>query len=392
MPELFLTEYDITCAIALTQMPGIGAVTTRQLLTQFGTPSAIFGASRSRLLQTPGVGTVVADTIVAHKTSLAAAEDILQRCKKKNIKIALIAGNASNNEAAALNTIAYPSRLREIPDAPALLYVAGKQPAFDARRMVAIVGTRKNTAYGRKVTERTVAVLAKAGVEIISGLAFGIDTIAHKAALEQGTRTHAIVATGPDKVYPSQNKELAMRIFEQGAIVSEYPPGTKADTRFFPARNRIIAGLVDAIIVPEAVAGGGSLITARLGLDYNREVYSTPGSIFEPTSQGCNELIQANGAAVFTSPEAFLEEMRWADGLADSTSMGKSQLWQMPENLSKEEQVLLTYLRQEGNLHIDDLSWKTELNLNQLASLLLTLEFAGHVRSYPGKKFGLTTA
>jgi len=348
----------------------VGPVTAKHLLAWFAEPRLLFSASLAQLMQVDGVGTTTAHSIHASKGLLKEAASILTLCQKKKVSVLSITDPD------------YPSRLKEIPDAPTVLYTAG-QSKYELPKMVSIVGTRKATAYGRDMTKHIIKSLAEKEVGIVSGLAMGIDTAAHKEALAQGLITYAVMATPPDQVYPAQNRPLAIEVFRNGRIYSEYPPGTKVDARNFPMRNRIIAGLADATIVVEAGESGGALITASLAQDYDRQVFAVPGRMSDDASTGCNKLIASNKAAIFSSVDFFLAEMRW--GAANPLPTDKSAAW--PESLTDTERQLLKILTTPAGVHIDDASFAASLPLNVLAGVLLKLEFDGLVVSMPGKRF-----
>lgn len=364
-----MREEDRIACIALTQVPGIGSITARHLVARYPQVADLFKAPAGKLMQVENVGPVLAKALVAHRSKLAEAEAIYLRCISRKIGVMV-----SSDED-------YPYRLKQIPDAPLVLYTAGEAP-HQSERIVSVVGTRKSTAYGKRMTLEIVEQLAPAGVTVVSGLAFGIDTYAHKASIQAGLPTFAVLATPLDKVYPAQNRELAIEIFKKGRLYSEYAPGSKIDARNFPMRNRIIAGLADATLVVEAGETGGALITANLAFDYDRAVFAVPGRVGDEASAGCLHLLEAQKARVYTTIEAFLQEMNWDAG-AKPTPKKRA----LPEHLSDEERKLMLALDASGGIHIDDLSFQTGYGLNVLAGMLLTLEFQGLVTSLPGKKF-----
>ncbi len=365
-----MSDPIIQGCIALTHVTGIGSVTARRLLAHFPDPSEIFKIPKGKLLQVEGVGQVLATALKEEGTAaLKKAEEVMRQCADRKITIL------------TLGQEGYPSRLKEIPDAPIVLYTAG-QAEQEPKRSLAIVGTRKNTAYGKRITQDVVHALKEADVTIVSGLAFGIDTYAHRAALDCGLPTFAVLATPLDKVYPAQNRELAIEIFKRGRLYSEYAPTSPVDARNFPMRNRIIAGLSDATLVIEAGESGGALITATLAQDYDREVFAVPGRLGDAASVGCLNLIADNKAAVFTSVDAMLLALGWEGGF--QTPKAGTQL---PASLNATERQLMETLLTTGGLHIDELSVRTGVGLNVLAGILLKLEFDGLVKPMPGKRF-----
>lgn len=365
-----MSDPIIQGCIALTHVPGIGSVTARRLLAHFPDPSEIFKIPKGKLLQVEGVGQVLATALKQEgSAALQKADEVMRQCADRKITVLTLGHEA------------YPSRLKEIPDAPIVLYTAGQAPQ-EPKRSLAIVGTRKNTAYGKRITQEVVHALKEADVTIVSGLAFGIDTYAHKAALDCGLPTFAVLATPLDKVYPAQNRDLAIEIFKRGRLYSEYAPTAPVDARNFPMRNRIIAGLADATLVVEAGESGGALITATLAQDYDREVFAVPGKLGDVASVGCLNLIADNKAAIFTSVEAMLTAIGWEGGQPPIKAAPK-----LPTSLTESERQLMETLLITGGMHIDELSVRTGVGLNVLAGLLLKLEFDGLVRPLPGKRF-----
>jgi len=273
---------------------------------------------------------------------------------------------------------AYPARLKEIYDRPPVLYVRGQFTAAD-EWAVAIVGTRRATVYGRQAAEELAGGLARNGVTIVSGLARGIDAIAHKTALSAGGRTIAVLACGLDLVYPPEHLKLAQEIIERGALVSDYPLGTQPRSEFFPRRNRIMVGLSLGVLVVEGDLKSGALITARQALDENREVFAVPGSIYAPTFRGTNWLIQAGNAKLVTRIEDILEEL--------NLTMATHQM-EAKELLPADETEarLLRFLSSEP-IHIDEVRRESGLAIDAVSSALAMLELKGVVRQVGGMNY-----
>lgn len=273
----------------------------------------------------------------------------------------------------------YPSALRDVPQAPPVLFVRGTQgPAFDPA--LAVVGTRNVTAYGRQATEAFVSMAADAGVAVISGLARGVDAIAHRVALERGAPTVAVLAGGIDKVYPRENSGLSERIQEAGCIVSEYPPGIPARPDYFPRRNRILSGLARATLIVEAGEGSGALHTANWAFEQGRDVFAVPGSVFSKQSQGTNQLIRENTARLVATPEQLCEELN---------VLTATRQFPLPENEPKPppaamaepgsaEEQLLEHLSGTGQ-HIDELARAASIPVHVASSTLQVLELQGLV-------------
>lgn len=271
----------------LTTRDDLSAGTIRTLTTSFGTPEFLYGATREQLMQT---GLKPRQINALCDKDLSGAEEILRVCAQKKIQIITIEDSA------------YPDRLREISDPPSVLYVRGSLPDFDRAPGVTIVGTRSCSAYGLRMAERFGAALAKAGFTVISGMARGIDTAAHRGCLKADGTTVAVLAGGVDLCYPPENKYLMGDIMLAGAVISENPPGTPNEGFRFPIRNRIMSGLSAATLIVEAPLHSGALISARLAFEQGREVFAVPGPLDVPGSAGCNRLIRDECARLVTGP------------------------------------------------------------------------------------------
>ncbi|MBC7391344.1 MAG: DNA-protecting protein DprA, partial [Opitutaceae bacterium] len=276
----------------------------------------------------------------------------------------------------------YPERLKHIPDAPLFVYWQGKISG-DYERSVAIVGTRQATEYGKLATEKIINELADYKPVIVSGFAYGIDIIAHKAALSEGLKTIGVLGGGLGKVYPALHKKYVEPILDNGALVSEYAYNVDPEQKHFPARNRIVAGMVDAVIVVEAAIGGGALITAELANSYNTDVFAVPGNLSSKYSEGCNELIRKNVAGIYTGVKGFAEMLNWNTDCFNFVKPPEIKINDLPT----EQAQIYQLLKEQGDLHIDVLSWKSQVNMNTLAAMLLNMEISGWVKPLPGKKF-----
>jgi DNA processing protein len=357
--------------VAIHLLPGIGNLLARQLISYCGSAEKVFSANKKSLIQIPGIGNKIAYSILRQST-LGQAEVLVKRCLQKNIKIL----HFTESE--------YPYRLKEIYDAPDILYFRGRAD-LNPTRAVSIVGTRRATGYGMSITERIVSDLKKHHVTIISGLAYGIDHIAHKEALRRGLPTLGVIAGGMNNIYPALHIKTADKMYENGGIITEYEPDVMPEAHFFPERNRIIAGLADAVIVVEAAKKGGALITAEFANNYNREVFAIPGQIGQHYSVGCNNLIKSHKASIYTSVEDLEYILNWTP-VHQEDRLEKSD-W---NDLSIPEKKIMDILKQHINgLLIDELSWRSQIPVNQMASHLLNLEFRGYVKAMPGKKFRL---
>ena len=357
--------------LALTLVPGLGDVLVKTLVSYLGSASTAFTATIPQLVKVPGIGPNLARSIRNFDLSIAEQEaDLFAR---KQIQARFFTDKN------------YPQRLKAIYDAPAMLYFQG-HAKVNHNRIVAIVGTRQATVHGKQFIREFVKGLAQANVIIVSGLAYGIDIEAHKAALEYNIPTIGVIASGLDIIYPSVHAKYARKMLDNGGLITEYPLRTKLDPARFPARNRIIAGMTDATVVVEAALKGGALITAELASGYDREVFAIPGRFNDEYSAGCNALIKNNIAQAITTAEDLQYYMQWPD--EGEFVLAPVKLDQ--EAFNEAEWAIISTIQKEGKaLHIDDLSWKAKINSGELATILLNLEFRGIVNSNPGKKYSL---
>lgn len=355
--------------LALTLSPRIGNTTLKSLISYCGSPQEVFKANRGKLEKIPGIGRQASNSIFNHKDALKKAEDILTYTSKNNVKLFFYTD--SN----------YPSYLKQLADSPSMIYLKGEEFPKN-RRYISIVGTRNASTEGKQNVESIIRDLAPFNPIIISGLAYGIDIETHKASLENQLSTYGVMATGIEKVYPSIHTKIATKMLENGGLLTEYPPNTKMDPSRFPARNRIIAGLSEATLVVEAGQKGGALITAYLARDYDREVFAIPGNLKNENSVGCNNIIKNNVAQLVSSAKDIAFYLGWE--AENNLSKKNNKIKQ--EDVSNEEWLVLQLL-EEGELHIDELSWKSQLQISKLATILLNLEFKNIVVSIPGKKY-----
>ncbi|HTH55341.1 MAG TPA: DNA-processing protein DprA [Cyclobacteriaceae bacterium] len=358
--------------LALHFISGIGDQLLKQLISYCGSAEQVFKTPKGKLLKVPGIGPVTAESIRTGIT-FARAEKEFNKAEKEDTEILFYIDKQ------------YPDRLKTIEDAPALLYYKGTVN-LNVRKSVAIVGTRQATDYGKERVAKIVEGLKPHDPLIVSGLAYGIDIQAHKQALKHNLPTIGVMGSGMDVIYPAAHKDTAKKITGQGALLTENPFGTKPDAHNFPARNRIIAGMCDALIVVEAAEKGGALITAEIANSYNRDVLAVPGSLDQTYSEGCNKLIRNNKASIFTSIKDLEYLMNWSTDTSSTREIKPVDF----ESFSADEQKVLHILQQKNApVMIDELTIKTALSPSQLASLLLTLEFNNVVKSLPGKQFAL---
>lgn len=354
--------------VGLSLVPEIGPVLSRRLIAEFDVPSRIFKADSGELRRVEGLGHEKAAYIKAFR-SWEVVDHHLRESEKKKIRVVTFAEPS------------YPEVLREIESAPVVLYMKGEYKSED-RYAVAVVGSRKHTGYGESVARKFSAELALSGLTIVSGMARGIDTLAHVSALSAGGRTLAVLGSGPDVTYPPENRKLAGMVAESGAIVSEFPPGTMPLKENFPRRNRLISGLSLGVLVVEATASSGSLITANYALEQNREVFAVPGNITSENSGGTNRLIR-QGAKPVLETNDILEEL--APVLKGFIRAEQRQAARLSDN----ENRLCACMTREP-MHIDLLSREAQLPVQIILDMLLSLELKGLVRQSGGKRFYLS--
>lgn len=360
--------------VALSLIPGVGNLLARNLISYCGSAKAVFSSSKPKLSKIPGIGHKTTDSILHSRLILEKAEQQLLEAEKQGARVL------------AYTDKAFPSRLKQIADAPSILYYKGNA-AFNEEKCVAIVGTRQASNYGKQLTEQLVADLLPYRPLIISGLAYGIDIAAHRAALRYGLPTLGVMASGLDIIYPSAHKHTAFEMLSHGGLITENGFGSQPDAYKFPERNRIIAGMADVVIVIEAAEKGGALITAELANSYDREVFAAPGSLYSPQSAGCNRLIKHNKAHMFISAEDLADILEWSNNKPPLPA--QQDLFADAANSPQEALIIGVLKEHPGGLHIDELSWRTKVPVTQIAAALLQLEFRNLIRSLPGKKFTL---
>lgn len=359
--------------VALSMVPGIGDVIAKTLVSYCGSATDVFRKNKHQLSKIPGIGQHNAEKILSFKNFNTAKTEI-ERCKDHGVEILFYTDQH------------YPKKLKHAADSPAVLFYRGN-PVINTSKIVGIVGTRNSTTYGRKFTDKLVEQLEPHKPLIVSGLAYGIDIHAHRAALKCGLDTVGVMASGLDIIYPSAHRGIANEMTQQGGLLTELKIGEKPEAHHFPARNRIIAGMSDVVIVVEAARKGGALITAELANSYNRDVFALPGDVSRKYSEGCNNLIKSNKAHLLTSVEDIEYIMNWDSKEHNTTQEEK---YFDASSLTKEELAVIETLRSDSEgMILDELSWKSQIPLNKLASVLLNLEFNGIVKTIPGKKYNL---
>ena len=365
------TQNHLKYLIALQQVSGVGNITARQLIAYLGSAEAIFKEKISNLRKVPGVGSLLSSKI-REKNYLAKAEEELEFIEKYNIK------------AYSFLTKDYPKRLAQCEDSPLVLFQKGNSK-LDQAIHISVVGTRKASQYGKHFCNRIISDLKENGLRpvIISGLAYGIDSCAHKTALENKLETWAVLGHGLDRIYPSQNTNLAKQILEGGSLITEFSHGAYPAPRNFISRNRIIAGLSDLTIIVESAKKGGSLVTADLAFGYNREVMAVPGRIGDSKSEGCNFLIKSHKASML---ERF-EDIAYTMGWNKKNKIDKGLQLNLFEELNSEQKQLYNWLKENDDSPIDKIIRLSGLAKNKIPALLLDLEFSNLISVLPGKRY-----
>lgn len=362
---------DLLYQIALTLVPHIGDVQTKLLIQHFGDAPSVFKASKKELNYVEGIGEVRANAIKEFN-DFSRAEEEIQFIQKYNIS-PLFLSNPN-----------YPQRLLNCYDSPAMLYYKGNAN-LNASKIIAIVGTRNHSEYGKSFCEQLITELINEDILVVSGLAFGIDSVAHKSAVKNNMPTVGVMAHGLDRVYPSQNKSLAKQMTLNGGLLTEFLSQTNPDRQNFPSRNRIVAGISDCVLVVETGIKGGSLITAELANGYNKDVFAIPGRINDAKSEGCNYLIKTNKAGLITSAKDLLENMGWHQPEKKNRKKQRSLFIE----LTDDEKVIVDVLQNQETIHIDELYLKSKLSSSTVAQALLMLEMQGIVDVLPGKIYRL---
>lgn len=367
-----MTDPEEHCyRIALSLIPGVGFIHARNLLDYFGSARAIFKARETTLVKVPGIGNITAGNIRSQQV-LERAKAEMEFIEKHRIKTLFYQDDD------------YPSRLKNCEDAPLILFAHGKID-FNIPKMVAVVGTRHATEYGKGFCEKLIAEMATHGnFCVISGLAYGIDITAHKACLKNGIPTIGVLGHGLDRIYPSLHRSTAEKMIRNGGLVTDFISGTEIERQNFLRRNRIIAGLADAVVIVESAEKGGALVTADIAGSYNRDVFAVPGRTTDRWSRGCNELIRQNKACLINDLDDLEYFMSWQPEI-DSQSAVQTRLF---EELTEEEQKIVDVIRQKA-LSIDDICLQLNMPAGHVSSLLLGLEFNGVVVCLPGKIYKL---
>ncbi len=360
---------DTLYNIGLTLLPGVGDKLGRLLVEHCGSAEAVFKEKKRNLEKIPDIGRITAQKIISQNV-LHRAEEELKFIEKHKIQTLFFKDEC------------YPRRLLHCPDSPLMLYFKGNVD-FNAEKVLSIVGTRRSTDYGRQVIARLLSDLSSEPILIISGLAYGIDTFAHHAALENQLPTVGVLGHGLDRIYPHQNRNLAKKMLENGGLLTDFLSNTNPDAVNFPSRNRIIAGLSDATVVVEAARHGGALITAEIANSYARDVFAVPGRLSDERSEGCNFLIKTNKAALIESAQDIRYLLNWDLEQKPKTLIQPQLFLELPED----QRAVFETLQNHPEAIVDELCSLLKMPLSEISSILLRLEIAGVVSVLPGKRW-----
>ena len=362
---------ELIYQIAITKIAGIGDVHTKALVNLFGSAAEVFRCPLSKLEKVEGIGRIKALAIKSFK-DFKSCETEIKFIEKHSIQAYFFTNQS------------YPKRLQHCYDAPALLYFKGKANLNKAK-IISIAGTRNNSCYGKEICERFIEELNSIDVIIVSGLAYGIDTIAHQTAIKNNMATIGVLAHGLDRIYPAINKALAKEMINNGGLLTSFTSTTKPDKHNFPNRNRITAGICDALVIIETGNRGGSLITAELANGYHKVVFAFPGRVSDIKSEGCNLLVQKNKACLIQNSKDLLDYMQWTENKKARVSIQR----ELFNSLTTEELIVFELLKKHKTLDIDNIFIKTNLHNSKIATALLMLEMQGLIKSLPGKVFSI---
>ena len=363
---------DLEYKIAISLIPGIGAVTARNLIAYVGSVEGVFQEKEKNLLKIPGIGEVNAQRVVR--------QNVLERAKRE---VEFILKNRIKTFFYLDEN--YPTRLKNCSDAPIILYFRGNAN-LNEQRIISVVGTRNATNYGKELCDELIRTFSERSypVLVVSGLAYGIDIQAHKACLKYNIPTVGVFAHGLDNIYPALHAPIASKMLEKGGVLTDFISETKIDRQNFLRRNRIIAGLADATIIVESAEKGGALVTADIANSYNRDVFAFPGRSNDPFSKGCNKLIKFNEAVLIENVADIEKAMNW-DVKTSSARVFQTSLF---VELTPEEQKLVDLLK-GGDRFVDEITIETQMPMSRVSALLLGLEFKGLIISLPGKMYRL---
>ncbi|MFN4082726.1 MAG: DNA-processing protein DprA [Bacteroidia bacterium] len=361
-------KVDLIYKIAIKQIPLVGDVLAKTLISYCGGVKEVFHQSKSKLLKIPSVGETIADNIIKFK-DFKKAENEIEFIEKHKINCLFYLDEN------------YPWRLKDITDAPVILYTLGNAN-LNAEKIVGIVGTRKISEHGKAFTQQLVEELKEHNCLIVSGLAIGVDVCAHKAALDNNLPTVGVLAHGLDRIYPATHKPVAKKMLQNGGLITDFTSNTNPDRENFPKRNRIVAGLSDVLVVVETAIKGGARITAEIAHSYNKDIMAVPGRLSDYYSQGCNYLIKENKAAMLTCTNDLIDLMGWHKNTKPKVKQNS-----LFTNVNDTDKPIVTFIQQKLKAGIDEIAFALQMDAGELSLKLLELEFNGIIRSLPGKQY-----
>lgn len=364
-----MNNNDLFYVLALLRIDGVGDIVAKKLISHCGSAEHVFNAKMKDLKAIDGVGEVLIKNL-KDKTVFEKAEQELQYIQNEKIQILYF----QNDD--------YPERLKHCIDGPVLLFASGNFD-FKRRRMISIVGTRQITSHGTEFCKKLIEDIAIFNPIIVSGFAYGVDIVAHQSAMEHNLETIGVLAHGLTQIYPKSHKKYVAKMEQNGGFLTEFWSNTNPDKENFVRRNRIVAGMSEATIVIESAEKGGSLITANMANDYNRDVFAVPGRTTDKYSQGCNDLIKTQRANLITSAADLVYCLNWELEVKETKSMQK----QLFVTLDFEEQKIYDYLQQNGKQLLDIVALECDFPIFRVSSILLNMELKGIVRPLPGKLF-----
>ena len=365
---------DLLYQLALTEVPGIGCVRAKTLVNELGTAQAIFKTKKNLLEKIDGIGSFAAENIKSF-SDFSNVEEEIKFIEQYKITPLFLTEKK------------YPQRLLNCYDSPTLLFYKGDAD-LNASKIIAVIGTRTHTEYAKQQTDKLIRELKDQNVLVVSGMAYGVDAIAHKAAIRNELPTIGVLAHGLDQIYPSEHAGLAKDMLKnKGGLLTEFRSKTKPDKHNFPTRNRVVAGMSDATIVIETSVRGGSMITAELANGYNKDVFAFPGKVTDTKSAGCNYLIKTNKAMLLTDAQELIEVMGWEERNRKPGARSQKQLF---IELTPDEKIVVDILKENESLHIDELNLKSGISSSAMAAATLNLELQGVLISLPGKIYKLT--
>jgi len=363
-----MTDQDLFYLLALLKVDGVGDIMAKKLLTHFGNAEAIFKAKTNLIAAIDGVGSVLLKNLKDNSVFEKANQE-LEFIKSNNIK------------ASFFQEENYPDRLKHCIDSPVLIFSAGNINLKN-KKIISIVGTRQVTSYGMEFCRKLIEDLAPLDPVIVSGFAYGVDIVAHQLAMEHNLQTIGVLAHGLNQIYPKTHKKYVVKMEENGGFMTEFWSSSNPDKENFVRRNRIVAGMTEATIVIESADKGGSLITANIANDYNRDVFAVPGRVTDKYSQGCNDLIKTQKANVLTSAADLVYILNW-----DIENKPKTVQKQLFVELEPDEQKIYDFLLKNGKELLDIIALQCDYPIYRISGILLNMELKGVIRPLPGKLF-----